>query len=348
MINVLIVDDSALIREFLSELLKGNPDINVVAAMPHPYKAVDVINNNKIDVIILDIEMPFMDGLVFLEKIMKQRPIPVIICSSVAEEGSANAIKALQLGAVDVITKAKLGIKDFFKEEKERIIESIKAASKANLASIKKNIKSTAQLKSKIRDKSGLVDSTKKIVAIGASTGGTIVLRSILSRLPANVHGLVITQHMPEDFTKRFSESLNDVCDINVKEAENGDHVLVGNAIIAKGDFHLKVEKNGAFSQCLLTKDKKVNRQRPSVDVMFESIAESAGRNALGILLTGMGKDGAAGLKSIREAGGLTIAQNEESCAVFGMPKAAIETGAADLVLDIDGIVNYIIEYGNN
>ncbi|MCG8568827.1 MAG: chemotaxis response regulator protein-glutamate methylesterase [Spirochaetes bacterium] len=353
MIKVLIVDDSALIREFMTSILNDDPYIEVVDAVPDPYKAVEILNSHKVDVISLDLEMPRMDGLTFLEKLMQQRPIPVVVCSSIAEQNSENAMKALQLGAVEVITKAKMGVKDFLFQEKERITSAIKAAAAVNLENLRKV---TSEIKkSEQKGKKGSIDSkhllsrtTDKVIAIGASTGGTVVLRYILSRLPINCYGIVVSQHMPEGFTAQFSNSLNMVSSLEVKESSDQDKISTGRAIIARGNHHLKIIRSGAFYQCLHSKEPQVNRHRPSVDVMFQSVAENVGKNALGILLTGMGKDGAEGLKMIKEAGGSTIAQNEQSCVVFGMPRAAIEIGGADLVLDIDQIIDQIIEFCKN
>ncbi|HOV14390.1 MAG TPA: chemotaxis response regulator protein-glutamate methylesterase [Spirochaetota bacterium] len=345
MINVLIVDDSAFVREVLTKIISEDKELHVVASVPDPYKAVEVLNSEKIDVITLDLEMPRMDGLTFLEKLMSQKPMPVVVCSSIAEEGSDNAIKALELGAVEVITKPKFGLKDFFTEEKERLHESIKSASKTNIGVLKSSLKHLPKNQIKKSSSHLLSQTTNKVIAIGASTGGTIALKEILSKLPKTCTGIVITQHMPEGFTKSFSNSLNSECEIDVRESEDDDKILIGQAIIAMGNTHLKVERSGAYYRCKISNEPHVNRHRPSVDVMFESIAQSVGKNALGILLTGMGKDGALGLKAIKDAGGITIAQNETSCVVYGMPKAAVDIGAAHYILNLDEIVQKIIEF---
>lgn len=346
MINVLIVDDSAFVREVLTKIISENEEFTVIAAVPDPYKAVEILNKEKIDVITLDLEMPKMDGLTFLEKMMNQKPMPVVVCSSIAEEGSDNAIKALELGAVEVITKPKFGLKDFFTDEKERLYESLRSASKTNLGILKTNLKKLPQTNIRKTTSNHLLSqTTNKVIAIGASTGGTIAIRDILSKLPKTCTGIVITQHMPEGFTKSFSNTLNLECEIDVKECEDDDKIIMGQAIIAKGNSHLKVERSGAYYRCKISNDSIVNRHRPSVDVMFNSIAESVGKNALGILLTGMGKDGALGLKAIKDAGGETIAQNEASCVVYGMPKAAVDMGAAKQILNLDEIVRRIIEF---
>ncbi len=349
MINVLVVDDSAFVREFLSGIYREDKEINVVGAVPDPYKAVELINNGvKVDVISLDLEMPKMDGLTFLEKLMSQKPIPVVVCSSIAEQGSDNAIKALELGAIEVITKPKLGLKDFFNEEKTRMQDAIKSAAKSNITNLKRGIKRNTDFREtakQIIKEPLLARTTNKVIAIGASTGGTITIRDILTKLLRTCTGIVITQHMPEGFTKSFSNSLNNECQIDVKECENDDKISMGSAIVARGNRHMVVDRYGAYYRCSLTDTPHVNRHRPSVDVMFESIAKTAGKNALGILLTGMGKDGARGLAAIKEAGGETIAQNEESSVVYGMPKAAVEIGAAQHVLGVEEIIQKIIEF---
>ncbi len=349
MINVLIIDDSALVREFLKELLEKDREINIVKAVSTPFSAIEILNKENFDVICLDLKMPRMDGLTFLEKLMKQKPIPVVIFSGEIEEGSKDVIRALQLGAVDIIFKAKLGIKNYLKEEQEKISKAIKNASKVNIKGINRIIKKgeNISLIPKPFTKTPSMASNK-IIAIGASTGGTSVLRYIISKLPKTTSGIVVSQHMPETFTKQFSSSLNAISEINVKEAENNDIINIGGALIAKGDWHLKIIRSNNIYRCEVTKEKRINRHRPSVDVMFNTVAKYAGINALGILLTGMGKDGAIGLKSIKDTGGVTVVQEEKSCAVFGMPKAAIDIGAADHVLSVDEIITSIIEFSKN
>lgn len=349
MINVLIVDDSAFVREFLSKILDEDNEINIIGKASDPFHAVKFLNEyrDEVDVITLDLEMPKMDGLTFLGKIMAQKPLPVVICSSIAEQGSENAIKALELGAVEVITKPKYGLKDFFNEEKMRITEAVKSAAKVDIKILRDNLRlDYSKSKNTTPSNSHLLNrTTNKVIAIGASTGGTIALRYILSKLPNTITGIVITQHMPEGFTKSFSNSLNLESNLDVKESEDNDRISIGTATIAKGNTHLTVERFGAYYHCKLNQNPHVNRHRPSVDVLFESIAKTAGKNALAILLTGMGKDGAIGLKQIKDAGGMTIAQNKESCVVFGMPKAAIDLNAADYVLGLDEIVEQIINF---
>jgi len=357
LINVLVVDDSAFVREFLSKIISEDKELNVVATSQDPYKAVEIINSKttKIDVITLDLEMPRMDGLTFLEKLMAQKPMPVVVCSSIAEEGSENAMKALELGAVEVITKPKMGLRDFFEEEKFRIHDAIKSAARTNMSILRSSVKrvknmpsTTSSSAQTIKSSSGylLARTTNKLIAIGASTGGTIALREVLIRLPKTTTGIIITQHMPEGFTKSFAENLNNECEIEVMESDDNLKVMMGTAMIAKGNTHLEIVRSGAYFVSKVVRDKGlVNRHRPSVDVMFDSVAQNVGKNALAILLTGMGKDGAIGLKTIKDAGGTTIAQNEASCVVYGMPKAAVELGAADYVLDLNDIVKKIIEF---
>lgn len=349
MIKCLIIDDSALIREFLKEILNEDKRIQVTGTADNPYKAVEILNNEKIDVITLDLEMPRMDGLTFLDKLMKQRPIPVVVISSIAQKDSENALKALELGACEVITKPKLGLKNYLFDEKKRIIQSIKNASLVNLKNLRYySTGINKNTKTKINKNNGqplLGQTTQKVIAIGASTGGTNVLRYILSKLNRTTCGIIITQHMPEGFTARFSESLNMVSELEVKEASQDDKIGIGSAFIAKGNYHLAVKRSGAFYHLDLLDTSPVNRHRPSVDVLFESVAAEAGKNSMGIILTGMGTDGARGLKKIKENGGVTIAQNELSCVVYGMPKAAVELNAVDSVMSIDEIIETIQKF---
>lgn len=352
MVRVLVVDDSAFVREFLTEVLNRSHQIEVVATAVNPYNAVEILNSKQhtIDVITLDLEMPKMDGLTFLERLMNQRPFPVVVCSSIAEQGSENAIKALELGAVEVITKPKIGLKDFFLQEEERIQEAVISASRVNMNTLRKAVRKVSSHKQEIKTPEIgsahlLSRTTNKVIAIGASTGGTIALKEIISRLPRTSTGIIITQHMPEGFTASFAKSLNSNSQVDVKESEIGDRVLIGRAIVARGNQHLLIKRSGAYYECTHSNGPHVNRHRPAVDVMFESVARTAGKNALGILLTGMGRDGAEGLKQIQDAGGITIAQNEETCVVYGMPKAAVDIGAADYILSLDEIVRQIINF---
>lgn len=342
-INVLIVDDSAVVRQSLSAMLSQTEDINVMGTASDPYYAVEKIRKEKPDVIILDLEMPRMDGLTFLSEIMNQHPFPVIICSTLTENSSDSAMKAFSLGAVEIITKPKIGTKQFFEESKILFTDVIRAAAGANIkkaapSALIHNEKYTADV---IIKKSGfgiLSETTDKVIAVGASTGGTQALTELLIGLPLDIPGLVIVQHMPENFTRYFAERLNAICGITVKEAKNGDRVLKGQALMAPGNYHTLIKRNGANYYVEIKNGPLVTRHRPSVDVLFRSAANNAGKNAVGVIMTGMGDDGARGLKEMKETGAYTIAQNEESCVVFGMPKEAIKLNAVDKILPLHHI----------
>jgi len=342
-IEVLIVDDSAIVRQALADLLSSENDIVVIGAAQDPFFAAEKIAEKTPDVIILDIEMPRMDGLTFLSKIMSQHPIPVIICSSLADSGSDSAMKALSLGAVDIITKPKMGTKQFIEESRIRITDSIRGAANSSLKKIALRPPETSPklnadaMIPRIR-KSVLTETTEKVILIGASTGGTEALRELLTALPHDVPGIVIVQHMPEIFTRSFAMRLDELCKINVKEAVNNDTVLRGQALIAPGNFHTLLKRSGARYYVEVKEGPLITRHRPSVDVLFRSGANYAGKNAVGVIMTGMGDDGAKGLREMKEAGAYTIAQDEESCVVFGMPKEAIKLGAVDIVLPLSRI----------
>lgn len=343
-IRVLIIDDSAVVRQTISSILSEEDDIEVIGTAQDPFYGAEKIAREVPDVIILDIEMPRMDGLTFLHKIMSQHPIPVIICSSLAEHGSQTAFQALACGAVDVITKPKMGTKEFFEESRIMIADSVRAASTADI----KKITSVSALDVKPKytadvvipgiKKPVLTETTEKVIAVGASTGGTEALREFLMDMPADISGLVIVQHMPENFTRAFAERLNELCMISVKEARNGDSVLKGQALIAPGNRHTLLKRAGAQYYVEVKDGPLVTRHRPSVDVLFRSTAYYAGKNAVGVIMTGMGDDGALGMKEMKDAGAYTIAQDEESCVVFGMPKEAIKLGAVDRVLPLGRI----------
>jgi two-component system chemotaxis response regulator CheB len=351
-IKVCIVDDSASIRQTLSEILSEDPSIEVSFTASDPYYAAEKLKTVLPDVIILDIEMPRMDGLTFLQKIMSQRPIPVVICSSLTESGSEAALRALGLGASDIITKPKLGTKVFLEESKIRIIDAVKAAVKTNPRQIADFSRIEPKLSADAVIGKGktltTMEMTDKVIAVGASTGGTEALRYFLESLPVTIPGIIIVQHMPEGFTNSFAKRLNELCAITVKEASDGDNVLRGTALIAPGNKHTLLKRSGARFYVEVREGPLVNRHRPSVDVLFRSTARYAGQNAAGIIMTGMGDDGAKGLLEMKEAGAYTVAEDEKSCVVFGMPKAAIELGAAMKVLPLDRIVTDIISrYGN-
>ena len=344
-IKVLIIDDSALVRSLLTEIINGQPDMEVVGTAPDPVVARSRIKELNPDVLTLDVEMPRMDGLVFLEKLMRLRPMPVVMVSSLTERNSYLTLHALELGAVDFITKPKVGIASGLQEYAGEIADKIRAASRARIpartaatgpALFTVERKNTADAVLLLQRQQ--FTSTEKLIAIGASTGGTEALRLLLSAIPPDSPGIVVTQHMPETFTRAFAHRLNSQCRINVKEAEENDRILPGHAFIAPGNRHLLVERSGADYRVRLSEGPPVNRHRPAVDVLFRSVANCAGDNAIGIILTGMGDDGAAGLLEMKQAGALTFAQDEKSCVVFGMPKEAIALGAVDEILDLQDI----------
>ncbi len=320
-IKVLCVDDSALIRDLLSEIINDHDDMHVVAVAPDPLAARDLIKQHNPDVLTLDVEMPRMDGLDFLERLMRLRPMPVLMVSSLTQAGSEVTLRALELGAVDFLAKPALGIRSGMLDYAELIADKIRAAARSRPRQARR---SDAPAPKEL--KAPLITS-EKLLIIGASTGGTEAIRQVLEPLPANSPAILITQHMPGGFTRSFAERLDKLCRITVKEAEDGERVLPGHAYIAPGDQHLELARSGANYVARLNDGPPVNRHRPSVDVLFDSAARHAGRNAIGVLLTGMGKDGAKGLVTMREAGAVTLAQDEASCVVFGMPREAIALG---------------------
>jgi two-component system, chemotaxis family, protein-glutamate methylesterase/glutaminase len=347
-IRVLVVDDSASVRQTMKEILESDPAIEVIATASDPFVAASHMMREEPDVITLDVEMPRMDGLTFLDKIMSQHPIPVVMCSSLTTEGSETALSALERGAVDIITKPTVGTRQFLEESKVRICDAIKSAAQARLSkprlagAAKPSPKLTADVMLPKPPTHAMIQTTEKIVAIGASTGGTEALREILEALPADAPGIVIVQHMPEKFTAAFAQRLNTICKITVKEAENNDSVLRGQALIAPGNKHMMLKRSGA-RYCVEIRDGPlVSRHRPSVDVLFRSAARYGGKNVLGVILTGMGDDGAKGMREMKDAGACNIAQDENSCVVFGMPQEAIKTGAVDHILPLDRIVTEI------
>lgn len=347
----MIVDDSALVRQTLSDILASDHEIEVIATAADPIFASKKMVKSVPDVITLDLEMPRMNGLTFLKKIMSQFPIPVVIISSLTMDGAKISLDALTYGAVEVITKPKLTTKEFFEESKIRICDAVKAAAYTKLA--KKNLPIHPQLIPPKLSVDSMLDSsasviqinetTDKIIAIGASTGGTVALQKFLEAMPPDCPGIVIVQHMPELFTRSFADRLNSICRITVKEGEHGDVVTRGKAIIAPGNKHMLVRKSGAKYYVEIKDGPFVNRHRPSVDVLFRSTAQFAGRNATGIIMTGMGDDGAKGLMEMRQAGAYTIAQDEQSCVVFGMPKVAIEIGAVGKILPLASIAGHVV-----
>ena len=342
-IRVLIVDDSASVRQTLTSILNEAPDIEVVGSAADPFAAARRIQQDLPDVIILDLEMPRMDGLTFLRKIMAQRPIPVIICSTLTERGSQILFDVLEAGAVDVLPKPRVDTKQFLLESSIRVCDSVRAAARASLRSrrpakspVEAKLTADAMMPAPLVGRK--ITDTDRIVCIGVSTGGTESVREVLQVLSPDCPGIVIVQHMPEGFTAAFARRLNGLCAIEVKEAADGDAVLPGRALIAAGNFHMLLQRTGSRYNVAVKEGPLVSRHRPSVDVLFRSAAQCAGRNATGIIMTGMGDDGAAGLLEMRKAGSMTIAQDEESCVVFGMPKEAIERGAAVKVVPLDRI----------
>ncbi len=349
-IRVLIVDDSAVVRQTLMGILSSEPDIEVMAKASDPLIAADHIRREVPDVIVLDIEMPRMDGLTFLQKVMSQHPLPVVICSSLAEAGSVTALHALEYGAVEIILKPRLGAKQFLEESKIRICDAVRAAAgcrvkrlPARPREIPPKLTADAVLARAKIGTEAMPKTTEKVVVVGASTGGTEALKDLLMAMPLDAPGIVIVQHMPENFTRAFAARLDSICQISVKEAESNDTVIRGRALIAPGNRHLLLKRSGARYYVEIKEGPLVSRHRPSVDVLFRSAARYAGPNAVGVIMTGMGDDGAKGLLEMKQAGAATVAQDEETCVVFGMPKKAIELGAVDRVLPLSSLAGAVI-----
>jgi len=349
-IRVLIVDDSAVVRQTLEEILSSDQEIEVMATASDPYIAAEKILHEVPDVITLDVEMPRMDGITFLKKIMMQHPIPVVICSSLTDAGSETALKALESGAVEIIQKPRLGTKIFLEESKIRICDAVKASSQARVRRIvfaDENPKLTADVILEKATSHAMAKTTDKVVVVGASTGGTEALSDFLQAMPLDAPGILIVQHMPEHFTRAFAARLNGLCRIAVKEAENNDTVIRGRALIAPGNHHLLLKRSGARYYVEIKDGPLVSRHRPSVDVLFRSAARYAGRNSIGVIMTGMGDDGARGMLEMKETGAFNIAQDEESCVVFGMPKKAIELNAVTRVLPLKAIPQMVMQEYN-
>ena len=349
-IKVLIVDDSAVVRQSLTDALESDSAITVMGAARDPFVAADIIAKEIPDVIILDVEMPRMDGITFLHKIMSQHPIPVVMCSTLTEKGAETTLRALDYGAVEIIQKPKLGAKQFIEESRIRICDAVKAAARVHVRKIPLNHKHIEKKLSADAvlappPQKAMVQTTEKVVAIGASTGGTEALRIFLEALPRDTTGIVIVQHMPEGFTRAFAERLNNICQVHVKEAANGDSVLRGQALIAPGNHHTLLKRSGARYYVEVKDGPLVCRHRPSVDVLFRSTARYAGQNGVGIIMTGMGDDGAKGMFEMKEAGAFTIAQDEKSCVVYGMPHEAVKLNAVEKILPLDKIAPEILRY---
>ncbi len=345
-IQVLIVDDSAVVRQTLCDILASDPSIKVIGTAVDPYQAVEFMRTQKPDVMILDIEMPRMDGLTFLQKIMEQHPIPVIICSSLATAGAATTLKALELGAVDVIAKPKLGTQEFLLESSITLCDAVKAAARIHphrlVPKPAQKLSADAVLAKAASRPS--FETTQKIVVVGASTGGVEALVELLTHMPMNAPGIVVVQHMPENFTRSFAERLDSLCRISVKEAEPNDVVSPGCALIAPGGKHTLVKRSGARYYVEIRDGPLVSRHRPSVDVLFRSAARYVGHNAIAVIMTGMGDDGAQGMKELHETGAHTLAQDEATCVVFGMPKEAIALGGVDEILPLNQLAHAVIK----
>jgi two-component system chemotaxis response regulator CheB len=345
-IRVLIVDDSAVVRQTLTHVLSSDPEIEVIGSAGDPYAAADKIAEQVPDVITLDVEMPRMDGVTFLRKLMSQHPIPVVICSSLVEEGAQTALEAIESGAVEIVTKPRLGVRQFLEESRTTLCDAVKAAAGARLRPIgpRRTVEPKLTADAVLGPATGaMAKTTEKVVMIGASTGGTEALRTLLEALPADTPGIVIVQHMPELFTRAFASRLDGLCAITVKEAETGDTVLRGRALIAPGNHHLLLQRSGARYYVEVREGPLVCRHRPSVDVLFRSAARYAGPNAVGVILTGMGDDGARGMLEMHQAGATTIAQDEATCIVFGMPKEAIKLNGVDKVMPLESIAGGIL-----
>lgn len=351
-IRVLVVDDSAVVRQALFDILSSDPEIDVMAVAADPFVAAERMRQEVPDVITLDVEMPRMDGITFLQKIMSQHPIPVVMCSSLTGAGSETALKALEYGAVELIEKPRLGTKQFLEESRVRICDAVKAASKVRLRPLSPRLrvepKLTADAVIAVASSSAMTRTTEKVVVVGASTGGTEALRHFLEAMPADAPGIVIVQHMPEHFTATFAERLDSLCAISVKEARDGDSVLRGRALIAPGNHHLLLKRSGARYYVEIKDGPLVSRHRPSVDVLFRSASRYAGKNAVGVIMTGMGDDGARGMKEMKDAGAFTLAQDEESCVVFGMPNEAIKMGGVGRILPLGKLAGEVLKACGN
>lgn len=349
-LNVLIVDDSAVVRQALTDILSSDPAIGVVVSCSDPFAAAEKMRTFVPDVITLDVEMPKMDGITFLKKLMSQHPIPVVMCSSLTLENSDTAVRALEYGAVDIIQKPKTGTKAFLEESKVMVCDAVKAAAKVNVNrltgafhEIPPKLTADAVI-AECKDYS-MIKTTEKVILVGASTGGTEALSVFLQGLPENTPGVVIVQHMPENFTASFANRLDSLCRVSVKQADMGDTVLPGRVLIAPGNKHMLIKRSGARYYVEIKDGPLVSRHRPSVDVLFRSGARYVGKNAVGVMLTGMGDDGSKGMREMKNAGAFNIAQDEKSCVVFGMPKMAIEAGAVDIVLPLNDIAGAVMKF---
>jgi two-component system chemotaxis response regulator CheB len=358
-IRVLIVDDSAVVRQVLTAVLDRDPRITVIGTAADPIYAMRAMNEDWPDVVVLDVEMPRMDGITFLKKLMSVRPTPVVVCSTLTEAGAATTMQAMEAGAVAVVTKPKAGLKSFLESDEGNLVHSVRAAAACDMRRVRSMAmahRATVGASVPVQHRNAtdpirggrtaLSTTTDRIVAIGTSTGGTQALEVVLRSLPRTAPGIVIVQHMPVKFTAAFADRLNQHCQVEVTEAKDGDRVLPGRALVAPGGRHMTVRRDGAQYRVQILDAPPVNRHRPSVDVLFRGVAECAGANALGIIMTGMGDDGARGLKQMRDVGARTLGQDEATCVVYGMPKVAHELGAVQRELPLTSIAAAITSYG--
>jgi len=346
-VKVMIVDDSAVVRQVMTGVLQSDPGIELIGTAADPIFAYERMKVQWPDVLLLDVEMPRMDGITFLKKLMAERPTPVVICSTLTEQGAATTVEALSAGAVSIITKPKIGLKQFMSESAQEVITAIRNAARVNVRRLVSRTpvvaKQSADVMLKAPSAKAMTQTTEHIVAIGTSTGGTQALQTVLSALPKVTPGIVIVQHMPPQFTAAFAARLNSLCQIDVREAKDNDRVVPGSALIAPGGKHMMLHRSGAQYYVEIKEGPAVNRHCPSVDVLFRSVAKVAGRNALGVIMTGMGDDGARGLREMRDAGAHTLAQDEATCVVFGMPKEAIRLEAAVRIVPLEAIPHLIL-----
>lgn len=346
MIKVLVVDDSKLIQALVTEMINAAPDMEVIGDAEDPFEAREKIKTLHPDVITLDVEMPKMDGITFLKNLMRLKPMPVVMLSTLTAEGAPVTLEALEVGAVDFLEKPRLNVTAELPKYAEQLHEKIRTAAKANVTKYDPNAKKPTERQHALaRNWDNLNFQLNKIVAIGASTGGTEAIKEVVTKLPKHFSPVVITQHIPPVFSTTFAKRLDNSSAMTVYEAEDGQKVEQGCVYLAPGDDHLKLERKGSHFYCKLEKTEPVNRHRPAVDVMFDSLSELHSKNCVAVLLTGMGADGALGLKRFRDNGAMTIAQNEESCVVYGMPKAAVDMGAAEKILPLDKIAQTLIQH---
>lgn len=344
-IKVLVIDDSALIRSLLTEIINSQKDMEVVGAAPDPIIARDMIKALNPDVLTLDVEMPKMDGLDFLEKLMRLRPTPVVMVSTLTEKGNEITMRALELGAIDFVTKPKTSIADGMREYTDTISDKIRAAAQAKISTIARSRNASNEAVASPTLLRNPLVSSEKLLIIGASTGGTEAIKSFLLQMPSDCPGILITQHMPAGFTKSFANRLDSLCQISVKEAEGGERILPGHAYIAPGDKHLLLARSGANYVTALSDAAPVSRHKPSVDVLFESAATNGGKNVVGVILTGMGKDGATGMANMKQAGAYNFAQNEASCVVYGMPKEAVAHGGVHEIAHLNDLPKLVLNH---